>query len=103
MPVRTRNSRSTTKAQPQPKPELKAVPDAKPIPSETPKKKAQPVPKPAATVDLGMRQVPMWFPSATLANGETVTCGHTRYGHESEKAAQRCISALVTQRGHRLS
>lgn len=116
MPVR--NSRSTTRAtqekaqesaQPkQPKPDLKAVPDAqpgKPLPSETPKAKpkdAKPR-KPAAAVDLGMRQVPMWFPSATLSGGETVTCPHQRYGHESEAAAKRCISALVAQRGHRLA
>lgn len=46
------------------------------------------------TIDLGLIQTPTWKPTAVV-DGETVACGHTRYGHESEVAAKRCIAAVV--------
>jgi hypothetical protein len=79
---------------------LKAVPagqaKSETLKSETPKA------RPTATVDLGERKVPYWFPTAKLSDGTTVSCPHARYGHEGEAAAKRCITALVGQHGHRV-
>lgn len=93
-------SRAAAKRRP-----LAPVPDTDPKPSETPKPQAKtkPEPKPAATVDLGARPVTYWFPSAKLSDGTTVSCPHSRYGHESEASARRCIGQLAAQRGHRVS
>jgi hypothetical protein len=46
---------------------------------------------------LGLVQNPTWKPSATLPDGRTVACGHTRYGHESERAAKSCIARVVRE------
>jgi len=57
-------------------------------------------PKPAEpVVDLGARPVTYWFPSIKLANGDTVRCEHQRYGHESQKAAEKCARSLLALHG----
>jgi hypothetical protein len=102
----TRRSRTARSAELNERPQLAPVPE----PSETPAKpapaKPKPEPKPLATVDLGARQVTYWFPKATVeVDGKTVelVCGHSRYGHESEAGAKRCIAQLVGQAGGRVS
>lgn len=70
---------------------------------QQPKPAPKPEPKPTAQVDLGARQVTYWFPKATLADGTVVECGHSKYGHESEAAAKRCISALVAGKGQKVA
>ena len=121
MPART-NAKSRTAQQP---PKLAAVPNPEPsetpaaapgseeapkpeltpVPSETPKQALTPAlkpqPKPLASVDLGARQVTYYFPTATLSDSTIVKCVHQKYGHESEAAAKRCITALVAQKGHK--
>lgn len=76
-------------------------PKAQPKPAATPKPK--PEPKLSAQVDLGARQVTYWFPVATLADGSQVSCPHSKYGHESEKAAGSCIRALVASKGQKVA
>lgn len=108
MPAQTRRSNRTARAaelnEQQQQPKLAAVPNP-----ETPKPapaKPKPAPKPLATVDLGARPVTYWFPKATVeVDGKTVelVCGHSRYGHESEAGAKRCIAQLVAQHGGRVS
>ena len=70
------------------KPEAKAAPE--------------PEPKLTAKLDLGARKVEYWFPAIVMADGTRIACPHSRYGHESEKAAQRCGRALAAQHGVKL-
>jgi hypothetical protein len=62
----------------------------------------KPEPKPTVKLDLGAKQIPYWFPAIVLADGTRIECAHTKYGHESEKAAQRCGRALAAQHGVKL-
>jgi hypothetical protein len=59
--------------------------------------------KPAANqepkIDLGAAQVTVWKPTIRLSGGTVATCPHQTYGHESEKAAQRCVRSLLAQNG----
>jgi hypothetical protein len=59
-------------------------------------KQSQPEPQAGPVIDIGERQVSYWFPSITT-NGETHACKHTRYGHETEAAARRCIKGVQWQ------
>jgi hypothetical protein len=47
-------------------------------------------------VNLGEKKVSAWFPSVVV-NGRTLKCPHTRYGHESVKAAEKCSRSLIAQ------
>lgn len=89
---RSRASRAADKAEANHQPNLTAVP------SETPKPQPE---KPTASLDLGARKIEYFFPSVTI-NGETFSCSHSRYGHESEASAKRCASALASQHGGKL-
>lgn len=77
-------------------PKATATPPATP-PSETPKA------NPLATMDIGLVQTPTWKPTAKLSTGEQVACPHSRYGHESEKAALACIRSVIASHGHKLA
>jgi hypothetical protein len=71
--------------------------------SSTARQPARPAvkPQPAANAepvaDLGARPVTYWFPSIKLGSGEVIHCEHSRYGHESEAAAKRCVRSLLAQ------
>jgi hypothetical protein len=77
------------------KPDLKAVPAAKPTPKG--RKPAAPKPPAEPKIDLGARQVTTWVPIVTMPGGKKITCPHSRYGHESEKAAKACSRSLIAQ------
>jgi outer membrane biosynthesis protein TonB len=81
----------------QPAPAPKPAPAPAPAPAPQPK----PEPKPTATIDLGAKPVTYWFPVATLADGTKVACPHTKYGHESEKAATACIKSVIASKGQK--
>jgi hypothetical protein len=72
---------------------------------------AEPEPaKPYAVVDVKVEMVPAYrgriqvvTPDADGAeSAEWVECPHTRYGHESEAAAQKCAKAEAARRGLRI-
>ena len=54
----------------------------------TPEQKSSP------KVNLGARKVTAWNPTVVV-DGRTLSCPHTAYGHESEKAAKRCVASLI--------
>jgi hypothetical protein len=97
MSVASRNSARRTTS---PVAAVKSPPAAKPTPPAAPAKTtaaAKPT-KPVAKIDLGSTMVEVWKPTAVVA-GKTISCQHTRYGHESLKAAQACIRAAVVAAG----
>lgn len=62
------------------------------------KRKAEPKQQPPkGSVDLGAKQITYYFPSVTWPDGSVRTCEHTKYGHETEKAARRCAASLQGQ------
>jgi hypothetical protein len=65
---------------------------AKTQPTPTPPAAA---PEPQPTINLGPRQSTTWVPVVTTSDGRTLTCEHSRYGHESEKAAGSCARRMI--------
>jgi hypothetical protein len=96
--TKSRASRAADKAdqdQQQPQAEAETAPQPEPA------KPAAPA-KPTATFDLGARPVVYHFPHIVV-NGETFTCPHTAYGHESEKSSMTCVRKLAAEHGAALA
>jgi hypothetical protein len=71
---------------------------AKPQPTPTPTPPAAaptPAPEPQPTIDRGSRMTETWTPTVTMPDGTQLHCGHSRFGHESPKSTQSCITRMI--------
>jgi hypothetical protein len=91
--ARTRKSRATRAAE---KLAEQTTPATQPAAETTPTPAPEPKVEHKISVDLGLTETPTWRPVAVV-DGTSVACPHTRYGHESEKAAKSCINRLVRE------